>query len=226
VLRAYFQDLKLWGVFKRPKTNDRRTVTQEHQGVDQDTALVIAASPNSSGQLVVVQVWEPDTVPTWLQFRGREKALRLALNARREKKGPVCLVDDANSATVAGVSGSVLTLTATPPYAFQIGDHVLVRRLGVGLYSLVRVEAVGAWPAYTITVSAPLEAGGSDGAAHAYAIGDNVHKVEMAWTGMTFEQFPELNPGEHGDFYADDVPFTFRGLGLSSDPGPTIDLDA
>lgn len=222
MLRAFFQDLKLWGVYLRPTTTDRRQV-HEHEGIDQPYALVIPTSPNHGGTVRVATVWEPGDTPTWQTFRARERALRHALYARSDKTGPLCIVDDANKATVSLFSSGVITLASTPPYAFQVGDAILVRRLGVGLYTLATVAAIGSWPPYTVTLGTVIQYG--EIPADTIQPGDDVHKVELAWSGLTFESFPELVSGEHGDYYAEEAGFVFRGLGVASDPGPTIDLD-
>lgn len=218
MLRAYFQDLKLWGVFKKPLAAEAEAV-QVHQGVDAPTALVLPMG-NATGSLTVLNTWQPETSLTWLDFRAREKALRAALQAR-QVRGPVCIVDDAKSSTVAGVAAGVLTLTSVPPYQFQVNDYVLVRKLGVGSWSLCKLSAVGAWPAYTVTVGV-LQTSGS----HTIAIGDDVLKVEISWGDMSFINFPPLmGDQEAGDYFARDVPFTFQGVGDTTDATPTIDLD-
>lgn len=222
MLRAFFQDLKLWGVYLRPTTSDRRQV-QEHEGIDQPYALVIPTSQNHGGTVRVATVWEPGETPTWQKFRARERALRHALYARSDATGPVCIVDDAYKAVVSSFASGVLTLSSTPPYAFQVGDAILVRRLGVGLYTLALVAAVGSWPPYTVTLGTVVQSGGVP--ADTIQAGDDVHKVELAWSGLTFEAFAELASGEHGDYYSEEAGFLFRGLGAADDPGPTIDLD-
>jgi hypothetical protein len=216
MLRAYFQDLKLWGVFKRPLSPQAQAV-QVHQGVDAPTSLVLPIG-NATGELVILNVWEPETSLTWLDFRAREKALRAALQARAVR-GPVCIVDDDNSAVVASVAASVLTLTA-PPYAFQVNDYVLVRTLAVGGWTFGQVSAIGGWPPYTITVTTIQTSG-----THTFAIGDDVHKVELSWGDMSFLNFPAIAGDEGGDYFARDVPFTFNGVGRSDDATPTVDLD-
>ena len=83
------------------------------------------------------------------------------------------------------------------------GDVVLVRRAGVGLFSLGTVSgATGtAFNISSLMVGIPL---------HAFLAGDEVLLVEAYWAGMVWRDFEPRN--EQG-WWAKEVVYTFRGSG-------------
>jgi hypothetical protein len=202
--RLYYGDFRLWREAIEPKERYGRTLLQEFQGIDQPRVLVVPASANAGLDLEARCLGFPN--PSSKNRKGWvavKRALRTGMEARLHRTDPVVWVeDDTRSKNVTSVLGVTITSNA---HGFNNGDVVLVRRLGVGLWSLA---VVGGTTANSFTVAAV--AGTS---LHAIQAADEVHLVEAYWLGMVWKDFqPE---GEMG-WYAKEVVYTFRGSGALS----------
>ncbi len=207
---AFYGDLKLHSELRSIIPSETRGQTQTHQGVDRLRALHITTSPNYSTSLEVHCFWEPESDFSKKGFRSREMAQREALIARSESTHPVFWIeDDTLSKTVGSYSAPTVTSAA---HGFSNGDVVLIRRLGSGLYTYGTISNV---------TTNTFDLGDS----HGIATGDDIHLVEGYWAGMIYGQMGAMRPSEHGDYYAEDVTYSFSGDGAATYQRTSITLD-
>ena len=97
----------------------------------------------------------------------------------------------------------LVALTVAGGHPYVNGDVVLVRRAGVGLFSLGSVlGATGtAFNLSSLSLGIPL---------HAILAGDEVFLVEAYWLGMVWRDF---EPRDERGWWAREVGYTFRGGG-------------
>jgi hypothetical protein len=196
--RAYWGDLQLPTELQAIVPQMERGSLQVHQGVDRDRALIVSTSPNLSFRLDVQCFWEPESDYSKRAFRARERAVQQSLANRAKTAYPVVWIEaDTPTRTVSGFSGSTVTCAS---HGLSNGDVVLIRRNGVGLYT---VSAVGGVTSSTFTVSA----------GHAIQNGDNIFLVEQYHAGCTFAGMSPIEPAEHGDYYAEQVSYSFATSG-------------
>ena len=202
--RFYYGDFRLWREAIAPEEHYARTLLQEFQGIDQPRALVIAASGNAGLDLQCRCLGFPNpgskTKKGWVAVK---RGLRVGMDARIHRTDPVVWVeDDTTLRVLTSVGGSPL-LNVAGGHPYVNGDVVLVRRAGVGLFSLGTVlGATGtAFNISSLMVGIPL---------HAFMAGDEVLLVEAYWAGMVWRDFEPQN--ELG-WWAKEVVYTFRGSG-------------
>lgn len=185
-----------------------RGLTQTFQGVDRTRGLVVPNSPNWLLNLEVITAVSPESTYTKAAFRAREIATVNALVARSEAVAPVVWIEDSTkSKTVGSITGTTVTTTG---HGFSTGDRVLIRRTGLGLYS---VCTVGTTTSNTFVVS---------GATHTIQAGDDIHLIEeyhgeMAYTGSDAIQSP-------GDYYTESWSHKFMGPGSTYYTRTTVTL--
>ena len=204
--RFYYGDFRLWREAITPEERYARTQLQEFQGIDQPRALVIAASANAGLDLDCRCLGFPNpaskTRKGWVAVK---RALRVGMDARVHRTDPVVWVEDDRTLRVlTGVGGSPAFHVATG-HPFVNDDVVLVRRAGVGLFSLGTVSgATGTSFDLASVLATPL---------HPIQVGDEALLVEAYWDGMVWKDFEPRN--EQG-WYAKEVVYAFRGAGTSS----------
>ncbi len=207
---AFYGDLKLETELRSIIPSESRGNAQVHVGVDRLRALHVTSSPNYSVSLEVHCFWGPETDFSKTGFRAREMAQREALVARSESLHPVFWIeDDTLSKTVGSYSAPTVTSTS---HGFSDGDVVLIRRLGSGLYTYGAISN-----ATTNTFDLADN--------HGITTSDDIHLVESYWAGMVYGQMGAIQPSEHGDYYAEDVPYSFSGSGDSTYQRTSITLD-
>lgn len=202
--RYYFGDFKLWGPGIDHAEIPARGTLQEFQGVDQEHALLIPASSNTSLRLRVRTFGEPNPASkTRPGFRSVLAGERRGLVVRSEVADPlVWIEDDTVTDTVSSYAAPTITAAGHP---FANGDVVLVRRAGLGLWSLATVSNAAA---NTFDVAAVAQT-----TLHAIAAADEIYLVEAYWLGMIFENLDTVPPKDDGDWYADELAYTFAGAG-------------
>lgn len=207
---AYYGDLKLETELRSIVPSEARGNVQVHIGVDRLRALYVTTSPNYTTPLEVRCFWAPESDFSKTGFRAREMAVREALVARSEELHPVFWIeDDSLSKTVGSYSAPSVTSTS---HGFSDGDVVLIRRLGSGLYTYGQISN-----ATTNTFDL--------GDSHGITTGDDIHLVEKYWAGMVYNQMGAITPAEHGDYYAEDVTYSFSGSGDTTYQRTSITLD-
>lgn len=197
--RYYFGDFKLYGAGIDHDPQGERGVLQEFDGVDQDYALVIAASPSQRLELVVITLGEPNpsskTTKGWKAIR---EAVRAALELRADTADPVVWVEDDTLAdTVSSYAAPTITAAGHP---FADGDVVLVRRAGA--WSLANVSNS---TANTFDVAAVAQT-----ELHAIAAADEVYLVEGYWLGMVYGG---VSPQDAAGSWYGELSWRFRGSG-------------
>jgi hypothetical protein len=204
--RFYYGDFRLWREAISPEERYARTLLQEFQGIDQPRVLVIAASANAGLDLECRCLGFPNpgskTKKGWIAVK---RGLRIGMEARIHRTDPVIWVeDDTTLRVVTGLGVPYVQIAGGHPYVN--GDVVLIRRSGVGTYSLATVlNATGtAFDISSLMVGIPL---------HAIMAGDEVLLVEAYWAGMVWRDFEPRN--EQG-WWAKEVGYTFRGSGALS----------
>lgn len=207
--RIYFGDFRLWQAALGPPSEvPKRSVLQQFSGVDQANELVVPASSNMGLELLARTVGEPNpAAKTELGWAAIKRALRQALTARSLRSDPLCYVSDPVNFgdTVGSYAAPVITAAGHP---FSNGEVVLVRRAGVGDFSLGAVSSV-----LTNTFVLGGVAGGP--AFHAIAPGDEIFRVDLYWLGLAVTGPPEAVPPNEtdGDWFAPQVTYRFRGAG-------------
>lgn len=203
--RLYYGDFRLWREAIAPEERYARTLLQEFQGIDQARVLVIAASGNAGLDLEARCLGFPN--PSAKNRKGWvavKRALRLGMDARIHRTDPVVWVeDDTRSKAVTAYAPGTVT---APGNDAQVGDVILLRRAGVGLWSLATVQGIPVPGSLTI-----LPVAGTT--LHAIAAGDELHLVEAYWLGMVWRDF---EPRGDAGWYAKEVAYAFRGSGASS----------
>jgi hypothetical protein len=192
---AFFGDLKLPTLLRGLVPQIQRGVTQMFQGNDRLRALVVAASPNFVAGLDAICFIAPETKKG---FRSREMALHAALVERGEGYYPVCWIDDSTRSKVVG-SYSAPTITSNS-HGFSNSDRVLIRRAGVGLYTIGTVAGA---TSNTFTVSAN----------HAILAGDEIHLIEEYYDRMVFQDISPIRLSADGDYYTEELTYKFVGNG-------------
>lgn len=195
---AFYGDLKLPTILRGLVPTIQRGVTQTFQGADRTRGLVIANSPNWIASLDVMCFVSPETDYSKKGFRSREMGLHAALIDRSEGYHPVCWIEDSSRSKVVG-SYSAPTVTSNS-HGFSNGDKVLIRRAGVGLYTL---STVGGVTTNTFTVSG----------AHAIQAADEIHLVEQAYSSMVFSDITPIRLSPNGDYYTEEITYRFLGNG-------------
>jgi hypothetical protein len=198
---AFFGDLKLGTELRGIVPTWPRNVIQTFTGVDRTRGFVSSNSPNYTCELDVIAFVAPESDYSKKGFRARELAYANALIARSETPAPVVWVEDSSrSKTVTSATGGTVTCAG---HGFSNGDKVLIRRSGATLYTY---SAVGSVTSSTFVVSAT----------HTINAGDDIHLVEQAYSGMTYQQMSPIHPGEGGDYYAEEITFSFVGSGTTT----------
>lgn len=203
--RAYYGDFRLWreGIdyLERPA----RAAVQEFEGVDQDLALVIPSSVNARLEVLVRTLGYPNPVQKdRAGFRAILRAVRAGLQARADRLDPLVWIEDDTTLRVLAAASPSLQTTA--PHGYSTGDRLLIRRAGVGLWTLLAATVTGA---DTFTGSAVT---GTQ--LHAIAAGDEVLRVDAYWVGMVAQPFPQpVEPRDEGDFWNPRVEYIFKGSG-------------
>lgn len=203
--RIYFGDYRLWREpIEPPLEKDcARTVTQEFQGLDRDRALLVSASSSTAQNLVARCLGFPSTTATtmraWLSLK---RAIRRSLVERSQRKDPLVYIeDDTLSKTVASYLAPNATVNG---HGRSVGDRLLIRRAGTGLWSLVRVTVV----ADPNTIAIAAETGTT---IHALENGDEVHLVEAYWLGAVWLS---MTPQNEMGWYAKELTYVFRYAGI------------
>lgn len=201
--RYYFGDVRLHKHGIDHVGAPARRVMQTFDGVDQIRALVLPASASNSRGVRVRCFAAPNAAsPDRKGFRSDLEAMARLLEARSLRSDPlVWIEDDTLSKAVGGYAAPAVTCVA---HGRTTGDVVLIRRLGLGLFSLATVTVTGA---DTFNVAAVAGT-----ALHAIAAADEIHLVEEYYLGMAFAAMGEVQPGE-GDFWSDGVQYGFLGSG-------------
>jgi hypothetical protein len=202
--RFYYGDLRLWREAIAPEEQYARTLLQEFQGIDQAKMLVIAASGNAGLDLHARCLGFPNPASKnrrgWVAIK---RVLRVAMDARIHRTDPLVWVeDDTTLRVLSGVAGPLMT---SAPHPYVTGDVLLIRRVGVGLWSLVTATVVGASTFNAAAVPGTI--------LHAIQPGDEVLRVEAYWLGMVWKDFQR--EGDQG-WYAKEVLYSFRGSGAYS----------
>lgn len=202
--RYYFGDFRLWKCGDTHLEDPTRQPVQEHVGVDNDHVLVVTNTLGQGLGLAVLCVGEPNPVATNAKgWRALKAALRTGLWARGLRKDPVTWVaDDTRSKAVTSWAAPTVTSAA---HGFSNGDVVLVRRAGLGLWSLAAVSAAAA-NTFNLTAVAGTSL-------HAIQAADELHLVEAYYLGMASLGFVAPVPDERGDWMAERVTYNFRGAG-------------
>ena len=207
---AFYGDLKLETELRSIIPSEARGNLQVHQGVDRLRALHVTTSPNYTTSLEVHCFWGPETDFSKTGFRAREMAVREALIARSESLHPVFWIeDDALSKTVGSYSSPTVTSSS---HGFSDGDVVLIRRFGSGLYTYGTISN---------TTTNTFDLGDS----HGITAGDDIYLVEKYWAGIAYDQMGAIQPSEHGDYYAEDVTYSFSGSGDATYQRTSTTLD-
>ena len=123
--------------------------------------------------------------------------------ARIHRTDPVVWIEDDTTRRVLTSVGGSPALHVGGGHPYVNGDVVLVRRAGIGLFSLGTVSgATGtAFDLSSLSVGIPL---------HALAAGDEAFLVEAYWLGMVWRDF---EPRDERGWWAKEVGYTFRGNG-------------
>jgi hypothetical protein len=184
-MRAYWGDLLLPKIHRKTEVSDVFEAPQIHKGIDRASARILSINRNWSAQLAVRTFWSPDADYTAKAHEAYEAAFRAAVLARCEVPYPLFEVEDADMQ----VLSSVTPITTTTPHGWSTGNVVLVRRLGVGLYTYGAITVTGA---STFTIVSQ----------HAIAIGDKVFKVHRYWlyahlAGTPRTTLKKDKPGNH-----------------------------
>ena len=202
--RFYYGDFRLWREAIAPDERYGRTVLQEFPGIDQPRVLVIAASGNAGLDLECRCLGFPNpgskSKKGWVAVK---RGLRVGMDARIHRTDPVVWIEDDTTRRVLTSVGGSPALHVAGGHPYVNGDVVLVRRAGVGLFSLGTVSgATGtAFDLSSLSVGIPL---------HALAAGDEAFLVEAYWLAMVWRDF---EPRDERGWWAKDVGYTFRGNG-------------
>lgn len=203
--RYYFGDFRLWREGIHHWEIPTRGVTQEFEGVDQEHALVLPASSNTKLELAVRCLGAPNPADkTQKGWRALLRALRRGLVDRSLRSDPlVWIQDDGVSDVVGSYAAPQITANGHP---FTNGDVVLVRRAGLGLWSLATVSSAAA---NTFDVAAV--AGTS---LHAIQAADELFLVEEYYLGMVGQLVePAVPQTDQADVYAPELVYKFKGSG-------------
>lgn len=203
--RAYYGDFRLWREGIEYLERPSRASVQTFDGVDQDHALVIPSSVNAQLEVSVRCLGYPNPVQRdRAGFRAILRAVRAGLQARADRLDAlVWIEDDGTLRTLSGVAGPLQTST---PHGYSTGDVLLIRRAGVGLWTLLSATVVGADTFTGAAVSGTI--------LHALAPGDEVLRVDAYWLGMVAQPFPQpVEPRDEGDFWNPSIEYGFQGDG-------------
>ncbi len=202
--RYFYGEFRLWQDGLDHHELPTRGTLQTFQGVDRLRGLVIPASPGNLLGLEVRTVGNPNpSTRTRRGFRAIIRAVRVGLEARSARSDPVTWVEDS---TVSDSVDSYAAPTVTAAgHTYINGDVVLIRRAGLGLWSLATVSNVGAGVFDVAAVTG--------GQLHAIAGSDEIHLVEAYWLGMVLAGAPTVAPAGP-DHYAMEIRHSFLGAGL------------
>lgn len=202
--RYYFGDVRLYQHGLEHVEDPQRQVLQSFTGVDRERVLVIPASPNHGLGLEVKCFGAPNAASvTRKGLRAILRAMRELLESRSTRADPVVWVeDDSTLRVLSGVAGPLMT-SANHPYV--VGDRLLIRRTGAGLWSLVSVLTTPGANTFTAAAVAGT-------VLHALQPGDQVLLVEGYWVGMVFQAMPRVDPAEE-DWWAAAISYRFLGSG-------------
>jgi hypothetical protein len=204
--RYAYGDFLLWREGIGHVEEDVRGDLQVHPGADRTEALVVPASPNFNLQVVVKTLGFPNPASKDQKgWRSTMAALRKGLRARSERADPLVWIEHDLPTRV--LSAVAPNLKITGGHGFVNGDVVLIRRLGVGLYSLGTVAVVDA-DEFNVTSLA--------GALHAIAVNDDVYLVEQYWYPMVYQRVAPAEPQQKGDWWGKELVYTFLGPGTST----------
>lgn len=204
--RYFHGDLRLYHHGEDHVEEPLRAPPQEHQGVDQDRIYLVPSSPSHSLNVHVSCLAVPNSAAvTAAGWKAQVAALRRAREARAERLDPLVWVarDDLSTAVSAWAAPNL----TCPGNTYGIGDVLLVRRLGVGLWSLVSVTGVPGGGVVAVAAVSPT-------ALHAIQNGDEVHLVEAYYQGMAWTQLEPIGPGRFGGWVSERLSYGFRGAGL------------
>ena len=201
--RIYYGDLRLWRTGRYIEAKRPRGGMQVYEGIDSKDALVLPTSPNYNTELECHTLFDPTADAngdfTRFSLQSIVDAMSEALVARSAARAPVCWIEDSSDTTVnrsiSAVAGGLLTVGSN---SFANNDWVLVRRLGVGLWTLSQVSGR---TATQITVTA----------AHPITTSDTVMLVHQFWKNMVFDSNQGIGVGKDGGHFSDDVTYPFKG---------------
>lgn len=218
--RIFWGDLPLWRLGRMISVKETRGGLQAYEGIDALNTLVLPTSPNFSTELECHTLFDPYADAsgdyTRASFRATVDAMLEAITLRSYSRAPVCWIEDYSDTTVnravTNVSGSTLTVGTN---SFANNDWVLVRRLGVGLWTLSQVSN-----RTSTTVDVTLT--------HAATTSDEVLLVSQFWKNMVCLGMGDLGFGKDGGHYAEDAVYTFKGTCPSTARYRrlTVDLDS
>lgn len=203
--RAYYGDFRLWREGIEYVERPARASVQEFEGVDQDFALVIPSSVNARLEVLVRCLGYPNPVQRdRAGFRSILRAVRAGMQARADRLDAlVWIEDDTTLRTLSGVAGPLQT---SAPHGYSTGDVLLIRRAGVGLWTLLTATVVGADTFTGAAVTGTI--------LHALQPGDEVLRVDAYWVGMVAQPFPQaVEPQDSGDYWNPSIEYAFQGSG-------------
>lgn len=206
--RFYYGDFRLWREAIAPEERYARTLLQEFQGIDQPRVLVIAASGNAGLDLEArcLGFPNPDSKNRagWVAVK---RGVRVGMDARIHRTDPLVWVQDDTTLRVLTSVGGSPSLNVAGGHPYQNGDVVLIRRAGVGLFSLGTVTGATGTAFDIASVLIPGLV------LHAIQAGDEVLLVEAYWLGMVWKDFEARS--DMG-WYAKEVVYSFRGSGATT----------
>lgn len=195
----YYGDVRLWKTGIRHEVESQRRLSMTFDGVDQDDALVLASAGSWTRRVTCFTFFDqhPSVPYTQRGFRALLDEMHDALIARSAELHPLIYVlDDSAVPGVQSYVGGLLTTTAD--HGLIVGDRILVRRLGDGLYTYAAVATVPNTDEVTLST-----------VGHAIAGGDDVLLAETVWPECRFNGMDQPQRGRVGDYYGEEVGYSF-----------------
>jgi hypothetical protein len=209
---AFYGDLQLGSELRAIVPSQARGNLQVHQGGDRLRALVTAASPNLTTALDVQTFIAPDSTFSKKGFRSYEMAMRGALTSRANRTDPVMWIE---TSTPTRTVGSFASPTVTcNGHGLSNGNVVLIRRSGVGYYTLSTISGVTTNTFVVVSLSS----------SHTITAGDNIYLVEQAYYGCVWQDLAEMQPAPNGDYYCEMASFKFLASGSTTYSATTTTL--
>src|ERR1051326_142909 len=176
--RYYWGDFRLWREGIAHVEEDQAGETEEHHGVYRKAALHVPDSPNWSlgGAVSCLGAPNPNSKDQ-KGWRATYRALRVALRDRSLVAYPLVWVED--EGTLKAVTSYVAGVLTSAAHGRSNGDVVLIRRAGIGLFSLATVGGATA-DTFTLTAIAGTTL-------HAIAAADEILLVEGYWLPMLYK---------------------------------------
>jgi hypothetical protein len=210
----WFGDLRLWKTGQTHEEAGQRRLSMTFDGVDQESALIIGGYGSFVKRLTAMTFFDmhPSLPYTQKGYRALRSAMLDALIERSYRLHPVVYsVEDLLSVQ----SWSSPTLTTTTDHGLSVGDRVLIRRIGDGLYTYAAVTVV------PNTDEIQLSA-----VTHAIQPGDDVVIVESCWEECRYQNFgPPRGVEKEGDFFGSEASYEFETTSIAWHRS-AVDLDA